>query len=441
MLASHDGDMTRIVALETRDIRARTSAFLDGSDAAHADPDYSAAYTIVTTDHPDGLEGHGFTFTIGRGNELCCAAIEALAHHVVGRDLAEITGDMAGWWRSLTSDSQLRWLGPEKGVIHLATAAIVNAVWDLWAKTERTPVWELVAGFTPEQYVGCIDFRYLSDALDRDRALDILRAARFGREERITAIAADGLPAYITSAGWLGYPDEKVRELCRQLYAQGWRSFKTKVGISVEADRHRCQIMRDELGPDVQLMVDANQVWDVPQAIEWIRQLGGFDLRWIEEPTSPDDVLGHATIRAALAPLGIKVATGEHVANRVVFKQLLQAEAIDYLQADACRVGGLNEVLAILLLARRFDVPVCAHAGGIGLCEYVQHIAAIDHVVVGAPLTDRTTEYASHLHDHFIDPARVRNGRYLVPTRPGYSAQLHADSYARLAYPGGTEWR
>lgn len=433
--------MTKIVALSTRDVRARTSRLLDGSDAAHADPDYSAAYAVLTSDHVDGLEGHGFTFTIGRGNELCCAAIEALARHVVGRDLAEITGDMAGWWRSLTSDSQLRWLGPEKGIIHLATAAIVNAVWDLWAKTEGKPLWQLVSDLSPEQLVGTLDLRYVSDVLDRDRALQIMRDARAGRDERAATLRTAGIPAYITSAGWLGYPDDKVRQLCRDLYADGWRSFKTKVGISVAADRHRCRIMRDELGPDVQLMVDANQVWDVPQAIEWMRQLDGFDLRWIEEPTSPDDVLGHAAIRAALAPLGIGVATGEHVANRVVFKQMLQIGALDYVQVDACRVGGLNEVLVILLMARLYDVPVCCHAGGLGLCEYVQHIAAIDHVVFGAPLTNRTTEYATHLHEHFVHPAQVRDGRYVLPTESGYSAELLPDSYERLSFPGGSEWR
>jgi len=433
--------MTRITSLTTSDIRARTSLFLDGSDAAHADPDYSAAYAIIATDHADRLQGHGFTFTIGRGNDLCCAAIEALAHHVVDRELEELTGDMAGFWRTLTSDSQLRWLGPEKGVIHLAVAAIVNAVWDLWAKTRGVPVWQLVSEFTPEEFVGCIDFRYLSDALDRDQALDLLRSRQAGKAERTAELLDTGYPAYITSAGWLGYPEAKVRELCRELKGQGWRSFKTKVGISVVEDRRRCEVMREELGDDVQLMVDANQVWDVPQAIDWMRQLSDFDLRWIEEPTSPDDILGHAAIRAALAPVGIKVATGEHVANRVVFKQLLQAGAIDYLQADACRVGGLNEVMAILLLAAKFDVPVCPHAGGLGLCEYVQHISAIDYIAVSASLEDRTTEYATHLHDHFLDPATVRNGRYVLTTTPGYSAELRPASFAELVYPSGSQWR
>lgn len=433
--------MTIITSLTTRDIRARTSRFLDGSDAAHPDPDYSAAYAVLSTDHADGLGGQGFTFTIGRGNELCCAAIELMRPHVVGRDLEEITGDMAGFWRRLTSDGQLRWLGPEKGVIHLAVAALVNAVWDLWAKTAGVPVWKLVCDFTPEQFADCIDFRYLSDALSRDEAVDLLRAAEPGKPEREAQLLTDGYPAYITSAGWLGYPDAKVRELCRELYAQGWRSFKTKVGISVVADQRRCEIMREELGNDVQLMVDANQVWDVPQAIDWMRQLDGFNLRWIEEPTSPDDILGHGEIRRQLAPLGIRVATGEHVANRVVFKQMLQASAIDYLQADACRVGGLNEVLAILLLAAKFEIPVCPHAGGIGLCEYVQHISAIDYIAVSASLDDRTTEYASHLHEHFVHPVVIRDGRYVLPSAPGYSADLHPASAAALVFPNGSEWR
>lgn len=433
--------MTIITSLTTRDIRARTSRFLDGSDAAHPDPDYSAAYAVLSTDHADGLGGQGFTFTIGRGNELCCAAIELMRPHVVGRDLEEITGDMAGFWRRLTSDGQLRWLGPEKGVIHLAVAALVNAVWDLWAKTAGVPVWKLVCDFTPEQFADCIDFRYLSDALSRDEAVDLLRAAEPGKPEREAQLLTDGYPAYITSAGWLGYPDAKVRELCRELYAQGWRSFKTKVGISVVADQRRCEIMREELGNDVQLMVDANQVWDVPQAIDWMRQLDGFNLRWIEEPTSPDDILGHGEIRRQLAPLGIRVATGEHVANRVVFKQMLQASAIDYLQADACRVGGLNEVLAILLLAAKFGIPVCPHAGGMGLCEYVQHISAIDYIAVSASLEDRTTEYASHLHEHFVHPVVIRDGRYVLPSAPGYSADLHPASAAALVFPNGSEWR
>jgi L-fuconate dehydratase len=427
----------RVTGLRTHDVRAPTSRTLAGSDAAHADPDYSAAYVVLSTD--DGPDGHGFTFTIGRGNELCVAAAEALARHVVGMDLDEITGDMAGWWRRLTSDSQLRWLGPEKGTIHLAAAAITNAVWDLWAKRERKPVWQLVSDLSPRQFVSLVDFRYITDAITPDEAIDLLGALEPTKAARIAELRRDGYPAYVTSVGWLGYPEDKVRALCREALADGWRSFKTKVGISVAGDVRRCEVMREELGDDVSLMADANQVWDVDEAITWIGHLKPFGLRWIEEPTSPDDVLGHAAIRRAVAPIG--VATGEHCANRVLFKQLLQAGAIDYLQADACRVGGLNEVLAILLLAAKFGVPVCPHAGGIGLCEYVQHISVIDHVCVSGSLADRTTEFADHLHEHFVDPATIRDGRYVVPEAPGYSAEMHAESIARLSFPSGAEWR
>jgi L-fuconate dehydratase len=378
------------------------------------------------------------TFTIGRGNDLCCAAIEQLAEHVVGRDLEELAAGTGDLWRRLTNDGQLRWLGPEKGVIHLATAALVNAVWDLWAKVEGKPLWRLVCDFTPEQYVDAVDFRYLTDILDRDQALDLLHAQTPTRAERIAALERDGYPAYVTSAGWLGYADEKVRDLCRVALADGWTHFKTKVGLDVAADVHRCELMREEIG-GAALMADANQVWDVDEAIAWMRHLEPFSLRWIEEPTSPDDVLGHAAIRRAVAPVG--VATGEHAANRVVFKQLLQANAIDYCQVDACRLGGVNEVLAVLLLAARFGVPVCPHAGGLGLCEYVQHLAAIDYVCVSGSLENRTAEFADHCHEHFVHPAVVRNARYVMPVAPGYSIDMHPESYAELAFPDGAAWR
>ncbi|MFM7526313.1 MAG: enolase C-terminal domain-like protein [Actinomycetota bacterium] len=428
--------MTMITHLTTHDLRARTSRTLAGSDAVHVDPDYSAAYVVL---HTDGAhEGHGMTFTIGQGNDLCCWAIEMLSPMVVGRRLSDIVDDMGGFWRQVTNHSQLRWLGPDKGVMHLATAALVNAVWDLWAKERGVPVWMLVAELSPEQFVDCIDFRYLHDVVPPDRALEILRSRRTGRDARLLELRRDGYPAYITSAGWLGYSEQQVRDLCRAMHAEGWTSFKTKVGVSIESDIRRCELMREELGDGVQLMSDANQVWEVPQAISWMSHLQRFGLRWIEEPTSPDDVLGHAAIRRGVAP--IKVATGEHAANRVIFKQLMQAEAIDYCQIDACRLGGLNEVLAVLLLAEHFGVPVCPHAGGIGLCEYVQHISVIDYLCVSGSLVDRTTEYASHLHEHFIDPARVHAGRYLVPEAAGYSIEMKAESIAALSYPGGSEW-
>ena len=428
--------MTRITAVTTHDLRARTSLTLAGSDAAHPDPDYSAAYVVLHTDGP--LEGHGMTFTIGQGNDLCCQAIEALAPLVRGRTLADIVDSMGDFWRQITNHPQLRWLGPEKGTIHLATAALVNAVWDLWAKERGVPVWQLVAELEPEQFLDCLDLRYVRDVLPEDRVLALLRAQAPTKTDRIAELGRDGLPAYVTSAGWLGYSEQQVRDLCRAALADGWRSFKTKVGVDIASDVRRCEIMREELGADVQLMADANQVWDVPEAIAWIEHLRPFDLRWIEEPTSPDDILGHAAIRKAVAPIG--VATGEHAANRVIFKQLLQAQAIDYCQVDACRIGGLNEVLVVLLLAAAHEVPVCPHAGGLGLCEYVQHIAMIDAVCVSGIVEDRTTEYAAHLHEHFRDPAQIRGGHYVVPRAHGYSIEMLTDSIAALTYPTGSEW-
>ncbi len=428
--------MTRITGIRTLDLRAPTSRTLAGSDAVHTDPDYSGAYAVLETDGEH--EGWGMTFTIGAGNDLCCAAIEQLAPLIVGRDLEDLMADSAGMWRQLTNHSQLRWLGPEKGVIHLATAALVNAVWDLSAKRASQPLWQLIADLTPEEFVGLVDFRYLTDALDRDEALDLLRGLAPTKADRIAELRRDGYPAYLTSAGWLGYPEPKVRELTRAALADGWRCFKTKVGVDIASDVRRCEVMREEIG-DLPLMADANQVWEVDQAIEWMRHLEPFDLRWIEEPTSPDDILGHAAIRRGVAPVG--VATGEHAANRVIFKQLFQAEAIDYCQIDACRIGGVNEVLSVLLLAAKFGVPVCPHAGGLGLCEYVQHLSIIDYVCVSGSLDDRTTEFADHLHEHFRHPATIRDGRYVVPEAAGYSADLWPESVAALAWPDGSEWR
>ncbi len=430
--------MTAIAGFQVHDLRAPTSRSLSGSDAVHRDPDYSAAYVVLASDR-GGLEGHGFTFTLGRGNEIVCAAIGALAPLVVGRDLDEITANFAGFHRGLTNESQLRWLGPDKGVIHLAAAALVNAIWDLWAKVERKPVWKLVADLTPERLLSCIDLRYLGDALTRDEALGLLRARASTKGAREAELRRDGYPAYVTSAGWLGYSDDKVRALTRTALDAGWTRFKAKVGIDVESDVRRLAFMRGLIGDRCELSADANQVWDVPEAIAWIRRFEPFRLRWIEEPTSPDDVLGHAAIRRAVAPIG--VATGEHCANKVMWKQLFQAGALDYCQVDACRLAGLNEVLAVLLLAAKFGVPVCPHAGGIGLCEYVQHVSAIDYLVVSGSLDGRSTEYAEHLHEHFVAPVRVENGRYRLPEAPGYSAQMKPESLAALAYPGGAEWR
>lgn len=428
-----------ITAVRPLDIRTPTSRTLAGSDAMHADPDYSAAYVVLSTDHADGLEGHGLTFTIGRGNEVCVAAIEALAPLVVGLTLESITTDMGGVWRRLTGDTQLRWIGPEKGAIHLATAAVVNAIWDLYAKVEGKPVWKLVADMTPEQFVSCIDFRYLTDALTPDDALDILRRTAATRAAREAEMRRDGYPAYITSAGWMGYPDDKVRALCRAARREGWTRFKIKVGRNRDENIRRCALVREEIGADSWLMVDANQAWDVGEAIDHMRPLIPFHLLWIEEPTSPDDILGHATIRRAIRPIG--VATGEHCPNRVMFKQLMQAQAIDFCQFDNCRLGGLNEALAVLLLAAKFGVPVCPHAGGLGLCEYGQHVSLIDYLCVSGSLQNRAIEFADHLHEHFLDPVVVRNGRYVPPTAPGFSIEMRRDSLAQFEFPGGSVWR
>jgi len=429
---------TTITDIDVFDIRFPTSRDKHGSDAMHSDPDYSAAYLILRTDHPDGLEGHGLTFTIGRGNELCVAAVRALSPMVRGLTLDSIKADMAGFWRSLASESQLRWVGPEKGVIHLATAALVNAVWDLYARVEGKPLWKLLADMTPEELVACVDFRYITDALTPEEALAILRRNAPTQAEREAELLWGGYPAYTTSAGWLGYPDDEIRRLCREGIDAGWSHFKIKVGENLEDDLRRCALIREEIGPDRKLMLDANQRWDVDAAIASMRQLARFDPWWIEEPTSPDDVLGHAAIAKAIAPIG--VATGEQCQNRVVFKQLMQADAISFCQIDACRLGGVNEVLAVLLMAAKFGVPVCPHAGGVGLCEYVQHLAIFDYLCVSGSLENRIVEYVDHLHEHFLEPVVIENGRYMVPRAAGYSIAMKPESLREYEFPDGAAW-
>ena len=429
---------TRILRAVTYDVRFPTSRSGAGSDAMNADPDYSAAYVALETDNPDGLSGHGLTFTIGRGTEVCVAAIEALAPHVVGATVEELVADLGGLWRRLVSDTQLRWLGPEKGVIHLATAAIVNAVWDLYAKLEGKPLWRLLADMTPEQIVACVDFRYIEDALSRDEALAILRRNEKLKDDRAQLLLAEGFPAYTTSAGWLGYAEESLPARAREALDAGFTHLKLKVGGDLESDLRRAKLVRDAIGPDHRLSLDANQAWGVDEAVTAIRRLAEVDPWWIEEPTSPDDILGHQRIREAVAP--VRIATGEHVQNRVVFKQLLQLGAIDACQLDCCRLGGINEVLAVLLLAAKFGVPVCPHAGGVGLCEYAQHISIFDYVAVGASLDERVCEYVDHLHEHFVDPVRVARGRYLVPTMPGCSVEILAESLSEFAFPDGASW-
>jgi L-fuconate dehydratase len=419
-----------------RDIRFPTSRDLSGSDAMNEAPDYSAAYVILKTD--TDLQGHGLTFTIGRGNELCVAAINALSPLVVGRTLESFAQNMGAFWRDVTGDSQLRWVGPEKGVIHLATAAIVNAVWDLYARAKGKPLWKLLVDMSPEELVSCVDFRYITDAITPEEALEILRRNEPTKSEREREMLESGFPAYTTSAGWLGYPDEKIRRLSREAVAEGWGHIKIKVGRNLEDDARRASIIREEIGPERKLMMDANQVWEVDEAIASMERLAEFDPWWIEEPTSPDDVLGHARVARAVAPIG--VATGEHCQNRVVFKQLMQADAISFCQIDSCRLGGVNEVIAVLLLAAKFGVPVCPHAGGVGLCEYVQHLSIFDYVAVGASLENRILEYVDHLHEHFLDPVRIKDGRYVPPERPGYSIEMYSESLEEFEFPTGSTW-
>jgi L-fuconate dehydratase len=428
----------RITRITARDIRFPTSRHLDGSDAMNPAPDYSAAYVVLETDHADGHAGHGMTFTIGRGNELCVAGIQSLAPLLEGAALDDLFTDMGAVWRRVTGDSQLRWVGPEKGVIHLAAAALLNALWDLFAKVEGMPVWRLLADMPPEQIVDLVDWRYLRDALTPEEAVDILHARLNGRADRIAEMQRDGYPAYTTSAGWLGYSDDKMRQLARDAIAQGWGHFKMKVGGDIDDDLRRARILREEIGPDRKLMMDANQVWGVGEAIENTKRLAEFDPWWMEEPTSPDDVLGHAAIAKAVAP--VAVATGEHCHNAVMFKQLFQAEAFRFCQIDSCRLASLNEIVAVLLMAEKFKVPVCPHAGGVGLCEYVQHIAMFDYVAVSASLDNRVLEYVDHLHEHFHDPVVIRDGRYMAPTAPGYSIAMNEASLDDHEYPRGLAW-
>lgn len=427
--------MAGVVRMATSDLRFPTSRELDGSDAMNPDPDYSAAYVTLGT--AAGEEGHGFVFTIGRGNDVVCAALEALRPHVLALDMDAALADMGSVWRRLVHDSQLRWLGPEKGVMHMAIGAVVNALWDLAARRAGQPLWRLLAGMSPEALVDLVDFRYLTDALTREEALDLLRRAEPGRAAREEDLLRVGYPAYTTSPGWLGYDDAKLQRLCRQAAADGFRLVKLKVGADLEDDVRRLRLAREALGPDVAVAVDANQRWDVREAIEWVTALGD-DLAWVEEPTSPDDVLGHAAIAAAVAP--VPVATGEQCANRVMFKQLLQARGLSVLQLDATRVAGVNENLAVLLLAAKFGVPVCPHAGGVGLCEAVQHLAMFDYVAVSGTLEGRMIEYVDHLHEHFVTPVEVVAGRYRAPVAPGAGTEMLAASRSRYAYPHGPVW-
>lgn len=432
------GSTCTITDYEVKDIRFPTSKTQDGSDAMNPDPDYSAAYLILKTNHTS-LEGHGLTFTIGRGNEICVEAIRAFMPLVIGKQLTEITADMAGFWRSLNGDSQLRWLGPEKGVMHISMGAVVNAIWDLWAKYEQKPLWQLVAEMTPEELVSCVDFTYISDILTPEKALENLRVLMSTKAARIEELKEKGYPAYTTSAGWLGYSDEKIKRLCKEAVAEGWTHVKMKVGSDLSDDVRRAGIIREQIGSERHLMMDANQKWDVNEAIENMKVLKQFNPLWIEEPTSPDDILGHKAIGDTLD--SVKIATGEHCQNRVMFKQFMASGAMDICQIDSCRLAGVNEVLAVLMMANELNIPVCPHAGGVGLCEYVQHLAMIDFVCISGSMEGRVVEYVDHLHEHFESPVSIKNAAYSVPMDEGYSITMKNESIMTYNYPEGSYWK
>ncbi|MBN3315666.1 ENOF1 enolase, partial [Atractosteus spatula] len=429
----------KITKLSVSDVRFPTSLEQHGSDAMHTDPDYSVAYVVIETE--GGLKGYGLTFTLGKGTEIVVCAVQALSSLVIGKDSEEIVNDFRSFYRLLTSDGQMRWLGPEKGVVQLAAAAVLNAVWDLWARAEGKPLWKLLVDMDPEKLISCIDFRYITDALTEKEALDILRKARDGKCKREEHMLKEGYPAYTTSCAWIGYPDEQLKQLCSKALSEGWTRFKVKVGADLSDDIRRCRLLREMIGPDKTLMIDANQRWDVAEAIEWVSRLVEFKPLWIEEPTSPDDILGHAAIAKALAPLGIGVATGEQCHNRVMFKQLLQSQALRFVQIDSCRLGSVNENLAVLLMAEKFQVPVCPHAGGVGLCELVQHLILFDYIAVSGSLENRMCEYVDHLHEHFTNPVVIKNASYMPPKNPGYSTEMKDDSAKRHQFPDGEVWR
>jgi len=427
----------KFTALETYDIRFPTSRYLHGSDAMNRDPDYSAAYVVLRCDDPD-LSGHGFAFTIGRGNDVQTAAVAALSPLVIGQDVDAVINDLGAFARELTSDSQLRWLGPEKGVIHMATGAVVNAAWDMAARRAKKPVWRLLADMTPQELVRLIDFRYITDALTPEEALAILKANEATKATRINQVMRAGYPAYTTSAGWIGYTDPQLVELAVKAVKEGFQTIKLKVGLDLGEDIRRCRLAREAIGTGIGLAIDANQRWGVDDAVYWLRQLAPYQIAWAEEPTSPDDILGHARIRRSVAPM--PVSTGEHTHNRVMFKQLFQAQAVDIIQIDAARVNGVSENLAILLMAAKFGVRVYPHGGGVGLCELVQHLAIADYIAISGTMSNRAIEFVDHLHEHFVNPAIVQGGRYVVPTQPGFSADMHWESLIKFRYPSGDAW-
>ena len=425
--------MTKIVKLTTYDLRFPTSDHLDGSDAMNPDPDYSAAYVIIETDNIL-LKGHSFAFTLGRGNDLCCEAIKALQHLVLGLDISWIKENQSTFSRMMTSDTQLRWVGPEKGIIHMASGAIINAVWDILAKSQNKPLWQLVSDMSPEQISGSIDFRHITDFLNKDEANEILSLHHKTKQYRFSKLEKEGYPCYVTSAGWLGYSDEKLKRLCLEAKENGFEYVKLKVGKSLKDDMRRLEIARTTLGPEIKIMIDANQVWEVEEAIKWMKNLSEFNPYFIEEPTSPDDIIGHKKIREAIYP--IKVATGEAVQNRIIFKQLISENAIDIVQVDACRMGGLNEVLAVQLMASKNNLPVWPHAGGVGLCEYSQHLAMIDYLCISGKKDEQVIEYVDHLHEHFLNPCIIKNAAYMLPKESGFSVEMKPETLINNLFRG-----
>jgi len=425
--------MAKIVKLTTYDLRFPTSDHLDGSDAMNPDPDYSAAYVIIESDQ-SSLKGHSFAFTLGRGNDLCCDAIKALQHLVIGLDINWIRDNQSLFSRRMTSDSQLRWVGPEKGIIHMASGAIINAVWDLLSKLENKPLWQLVSDMNSDQISSAIDFRHITDFLDQDEAIEILKSHQKTKLDRVSILENEGYPCYVTSAGWLGYSDKKLERLCEEAKVSGFEYVKLKVGKDLKDDMRRLEIARTTLGPDIKIMIDANQVWEVDQAIKWMKSLAEFDPYFIEEPTSPDDIIGHKKIKDAIYP--IKVATGEAVQNRVIFKQLISENAIDIVQVDACRMGGLNEVLAVQLMASKQGLPVWPHAGGVGLCEYSQHLAMIDYLCISGRKDEQVIEYVDHLHEHFLNPCQIKNAAYMLPKESGFSVEMKPSTLTSNLFKG-----
>ncbi|XP_055625030.1 mitochondrial enolase superfamily member 1-like isoform X2 [Toxorhynchites rutilus septentrionalis] len=436
-LSTRSDECYHITTLEAKDIRWPTSLGAHGSDAMHTDPDYSCVYVTINTE--EGIYGNGLTFTLGRGTDIVLLAVNSMKRMVEQRTTESIFQNFALFWRELTSESQLRWIGPEKGVTHLAVAAIINALWDLWGKIRGLPVWKLLTEMEPEELVSTIDFRYITDAITREEAINILKENRAGTRTRMNELMKTGYPAYTTQVGWLGYSDDTIRALCRKYLQAGFTAFKIKVGQNLENDIKRCRLVREEIGWNNTLMVDANQIWDVNEAIEWMKNLKHFKLLWIEEPTSPDDILGHKKIADAL---NIGVATGEMCCNRVMFKQFIQSQAFEFCQIDSARIGGVNEILAVYLMAKKFNVKVCPHAGGVGLCEMVQHLQLWDYTSVSCTMDKRMIEFVDQQHEQFVHPARIyANACYIPPSAPGYSTELKPEAVSMFEYPVGSEWQ